>query len=229
MGARHKNNAIILTTIQGERGVAGYPGPNGQEVYTGTGDPNTLGLVLPDYSADPASTQRGSETLYYQDTVTGDVWAMSYTNSLPQSRWIKTSINLKGETGETGSTAIDKIDINLMRDGRMLVIEDTTSSGSAVVCKLIFPGTDVAPDFTNVQVISRISRNTSATLTVTAQDGTVVATGNIGGDSYTIDTIAGSFPAGLSIFTVTVDVLKVNNLDTVSPPPVIDLGYLTIR
>lgn len=229
MGARHKNNAIILTTIEGERGIQGFPGPDGQTVYTGTGDPNTLSLTLPSYSSDPASTQRGTETLYYQDTVTGEVWSLGYTNGLTIGTWVKTTVNIKGATGATGATAIDKIDVNLMKDGNMSIFEDTTGGAATLVCRLIFPGTDAAPDFTDVKVVSVTRRNTSATLTVTDQDDNVVATGPIGASNSAIDTLAGTFPTGLSILTVTIDVVRENPLDLVTPSPVANIGYITIR
>jgi len=219
---RHKNNAIIVTTIVGERGPQGFPGPDGQACYEGTGDPNTLGLVLPTYSTDYTRT-RGTETLYYQDTITGEVWKATMINGVlvpatiagtPGSpspvtlqTWELTTINVRGQQGETGATALDKIDVNLMNGNNMASFTVDTSSGAfyatTEICKVNFPGTNVAPDFSEIKIIASLYgiQGVSFVGVYDASD-TFLSGVQVSGEAPSVHTITGvTFPTDPEILT----------------------------
>jgi len=233
-----KNNAIILTTIQGERGSAGFPGPAGQDCYTGVGDPRTLSLTLPDYSLDPISLSRGAEVLYYQDTSNGDIWTHNYFNGTPQpAGWVKTSSNVKGTKGDRGSTAIDKIDINLMEgtSPSAYTAADTPPVNGVYNTKVInyfyFPGTDYAPDFSEVKIVGNVTNNVANAIVIYSLSNvdptikTIVASGNIYNSNTGITALTvAAFPAINSILT-----LEITVIDPLSSGGILNLSYLSIR
>ena len=235
--SRHKNNAIILTTIVGERGAQGFVGPAGQNCYTGTGDPNTLSLTLPDYSNDPAGTVRGVETLYYQDTVTGEVWIASMLNGVVltgrnrdgslRDVWnIDTSHNVKGDTGTTGAQSIDKIDINLGQNGALA--RYTSSVNDLEIAKIMFPGTNVAPDFSSIKVIAGIGNATGAIVLIKNYAEEIIAAGPVNNTEVGIVDIPinTSLPTDFEILTVHIYVIGAGS----SPVnPLFQIGFLSIR
>ena len=225
---RHKNNAIILTTIQGELGPQGFQGADGQACYTGTGDPNTLSFSFPDYSGDPADTNRGTETLYYQDTVTGEVWTALFRTNKSQASptWRLFTINTTGASGDRGATALDKVDINLATEGN--VIEYTTVVTDQEIVKVMFPGTTTAPDFSEVKIIGRVGLGTRASLTLKDSDGTTVAEGNIIGQNISIQdlTVSGTFPVDYDVLTLH---LTIEPSTGTFVSPYVALAFLSIR
>ena len=226
------NNAIIVTTIQGERGSAGYAGPAGQACYTGIGDPSTLSLTLPDYSADPASTVRGSEVLYYQDTSSGKVWTHNYYNGVPvPAGWVLTTASVRGDQGDPGSTATNKVDINLMTGTTPSLYSDyNTPLVNNIPTPLLigsfnFPGTKVGTFLGEVKVLGSISEGTIAVVSIT--DGvSQVAAGTIEGSIMTINslTIDSILP-----YTNTILQIFVTVISTTGNPADLNLSYLSIR
>lgn len=214
---RHKNNAIILTTIVGERGTSGFQGPDGQPCYTGTGNPNTLNFSLPDYSADPTDIRgegtllQGLETLFYQDDVTGDIWAHTlllkdniFNNPITTAlnNWFTIGTTVTGETGERGATSIDKVDVSFAGDNA--ISGYYTEVSDLEITKIMFPGTDQAPDFSEVTLIANVGQETEAHIVLKDSDLNIVAEGNIGGSSVQAQDIpvTGTFPTKLDVMTV---------------------------
>lgn len=226
---RSKNNAIILTNIRGERGPQGFIGPDGQPCYEGQGDPNTLNIALPTYSAD--TVNRGAETLYYQDTVTGDVWTMSTLNGISTSNWVlQSSLNNKGLQGDPGSTSIDKVDINLSNNGAMLTyrLNPGESVSTHEVTTFIYPGTNDAPDISSIKAIAQLGPNTVGVLVMKDQDGNEVGATQINGDRPTIQTFSAlSLAADIKLYTLSVTLFKLN--PTVIIEPEVKLAYISIR
>lgn len=154
--SNNKRNAIIVTSIQGERGVDGINGAPGWPVQHGIGDPNTITtLQYPDYSNDPGlGSDRGSEEIIYQDTLTGDVWAYYYLNGVPTTgTWILVDNN-KGLPGAPGDPSAAKIDISF--GGRNVTNPYIFNGGTYddnrrgkpafVMADFLFPGTSIAPE-----------------------------------------------------------------------------------
>jgi hypothetical protein len=226
---RHKNNAIILTNIKGERGPQGFIGPDGQACYEGQGDPNTLNLALPSYSTD--TIDRGSDVLFFQDTVTGDVWTKTTLNGLATSNWVlQSNLNNKGEQGDPGATGLDKVDINLSRDGVMSTyrLNPGENVSTHEVQTFIFPGTNDGPDFSEMKVIAQLGPNTVGVLKMVDQDGNDVGNIQINGDRPTIQTLTNLvFAADIQLFTLSVVLFKLN--PTVIIEPEVKLAYISIR
>lgn len=236
---RHKNNAIIVTTVKGERGPQGFQGPDGQACYEGTGDPNTLNLTLPVYTGD-YTTARGTETLYYQDSVTGEVWSATSFNGIviPNTatlqNWTLTNINVRGAQGDRGATAIDKIDVNLMDGNNMASFtvdtSGTTSIGVATedICKVNFPGTNLAPDFSTIKVVASIfGLRGTGVIGVYDYSDTFLGGVEINGETPSIHTISGvSFPADPEVLTFKATVI---DADVTQEDIEIKVGYISIR
>ena len=203
---KFKNNAIILTSIKGERGLPGLPGPAGQAVYTGIGDPNLLTFTYPDYSADPPSYVRGVETVYYQDTLSGEVWSMAYTDGVQDtSVWVNTGVVLKGTKGDTGSSAYNKIDVIFTTN--TYGVFQPASGTDEWICNVIFPGLTVAPNFSTVKLLVKVSSDTVADFTLKDSSDNIIATGTAVNTSLGILNMAvspGTFPSTLDVLTLSV-------------------------
>lgn len=176
---RHSNNAIIITSVQGEGGPQGFRGADGQACYEGTGDPNTLSLTPPSYS-DPVGFTRGIEDFYYQDTVTGDVWTARLAGG-QFTTWTKNGVNVKGAQGDRGPADYSKVEINLGVNKPYKEI--TIGSGSGIFIKkisnFIFPGTD-AGTYTDIKVLAMHTGTSNITTTFYIKDsaGTEIASGS---------------------------------------------------
>jgi hypothetical protein len=209
---RNKNNALLITSVQGERGEAGFPGEQGIACYTGTGDPNTLTFTLPTYN-DPGDYIRPVETIYYQDTDTGEVWTAKtrdgvYFGSVvlgslsTADNWTKTSTVLKGSRGDQGPAGYAKVEINLGTNNtgynRWTVVPGTPLSETEAA-RVIFPGTDTG-SFTSVKVIVDQGGylDLNSTLYLKDSSDTEIASKTILGKGKRIEelTITGTFPAG---------------------------------
>lgn len=220
---RHKNNAIILTSIVGEIGVAGFQGPDGQPCYTGTGNPNNLTFTYPSYLD---GLRR--ETLYYQDTVTGEVWSQQYPPRIGNSAvWVlNTSLNKKGERGAQGATATDKLDINFFKGGSPLSIRSDVNSipvGTSIteyslttIAKVWFQGTDSAPDISEMKVIASVQGSLGNVLvTIEDQDGNNLGAAQVSGQALETYTAAlSNLPAAGQILTIKTYVFDYNSTDT---------------
>jgi hypothetical protein len=186
--SRNNHNAIILTSIQGEAGLQGFPGYDGWPVQCGTGDPNTLTtLTYPDYSNDPgAGSGRGTDELVYQDTDTGDVWTYTYVNGAPTTgTWVIVDNN-SGAPGNQGAPAIDKIDIVFADESRanrpykrsrVRYQNHGPQTQGFELAKFTFPGTNLAPDLITPNKITLLGYESGDVIKyeIINEDGNVVA------------------------------------------------------
>ena len=156
--SKNNRNAILLTTVEGEQGVQGLPGPLGFPVQHGTGNPNSITtLTYPDYSNDPgAGSGRGSEEIIFQDTVTGDIWAYQYLNGVPVTGvWVLVDNN-RGLPGNPAPPNESKVDISFgSRPGAPYTEyyinyqETNIATNGDLMFDFIHPGTDNAPGLTS--------------------------------------------------------------------------------
>jgi hypothetical protein len=242
---KHINNAIILTSIRGERGAQGFQGPQGIACYTGVGDPNGQTFTYPNYSTE--TQYRGIETVYYQDTVTGDIWSAPL-KAVPDKvigqegtfRWtLQPELNVKGDTGNPGPTALDKYDINFMNGSTPLTLVTDLQGipdgnpfevDTKEIAKIYFQGTDITPDILKFKAIASINRSRGIAV-IQLQDeftGTIYAVINVNSLNLEINTVnIAGLPAYPTILKVTATVIDIdlNDLEPVETK----IAYLSLQ
>lgn len=232
---KNKYNAIIISDIQGETGPQGFQGPDGQECYLGTGDPNLLGLTLPDYSNDPVGTRRGNERIYYQDTVTGEVWVIRYFDGIPLfgTTWNKTAFNITGVEGSQGATAVDKIDIDLSINGEpsLYTLTPGLYSDTFTVATFLFPGTDVAPDFNKIQVLASAGNEAIAKFFIYDSNDTLIASSSFTSNDLSIITLNNDsvYPTASTYLKLKVFLVRKDPNNVTGPGAFVKMSYLNIR